>query len=89
MKFEIEKAKDGTFTTRIRVNCKVTFSNNGLNTKQASYKKLTGLYKGMLDSLHISYVEITKLKGSAMILVNLDMPLGMHNEIIEVKEINC
>lgn len=89
MKFEIEKVKDGTFTTRIRVNGKVTFSNNGLNTKQAAYKKIIGLYKGILDSLYISYNEIKKQRGEAIIFVNEDMPGGMHNELIEVKEINC
>ena len=84
MKFEIEKAKDETFTTRIKVNGKVTFSNGGLNTKQAAYKKLIGLYKGILNSVNITEMRIGKTKGKASIVVIED-----NEYYIPVTEINC
>lgn len=84
MKFEIEKLKDGTFTVRIKVNGKVTFSNNGLDTKQAAYKKLCGLYKGILNTVSI-VGNVYKLKGKKAI----EVKIFNYPDIIQVKEINC
>jgi|LakMenEpi03Aug12_release.lakeMendotaPanAssembly.Ray.scaffolds.fasta_scaffold962429_1 uncharacterized protein YegP (UPF0339 family) len=85
MKFEIEKLKDNTFTVRIKVNGKVTFSNNGINTKQAAYKKLAGLYNGLLTSLDMQLKHVTKTRG----FNSLDIVTEEGQNVIYVKEINC
>lgn len=85
MNFEIEKVKDGTFTVRIRVNGKVTFSNNGINTKQTAYKKIAGLYNGLLTSLDMHLKHVTKTRG----FNSLDIVTEENQSVIYVKEINC
>ena len=85
MKFEIEKAKDGTFTTRIKVNGKVTFSNNGLNSKQAAYKKIIGLYNGVIASTGIKINSIAKKRSFPEITITYENVKAY----IYVKEINC
>jgi uncharacterized protein YegP (UPF0339 family) len=85
MKFEIEKVKDGTFTVRIRVNGKVTFSNNSINTKQAAYKKIAGLYNGLLTTLDMQLKHVTKTRG----FNSLDIVTEEGHNVIFVKELNC
>ena len=90
MKFEIEKVKDRTFTVRIKVNGRVTFSNNGIDTKQAAYKKLSGLYKGFIKSLILRCRDVSKVKGKPMIGMWVYYTPDVTRYVcIDVKEINC
>lgn len=84
MKFEIEKAKDGTFTTRIKVNGRVTFSNGGLNTKQAAYKKIIGLYTHIVLTTGFIF-NVRKAKGKPQLIIEF----GVTKKELSIKEINC
>lgn len=92
MNLEIEKIKDGTFTVRIRAKGRITFSNSGLNTKQAAYKKLCGLYKAILSDF-VKMDCVLKNGKSIEVYYNNDChPVNSSRIVffeVPVKEINC
>jgi uncharacterized protein YegP (UPF0339 family) len=86
MKFEIEKSKNGTFTARIKTKGRITFSNSGLNTKQAAYKKIAGLYKAILNEIGVACIVKKRRNENA---IHVFSKSGVHEFKVAVKEIEC
>jgi hypothetical protein len=87
MKFEIEKAKDGTFTSREVVNGKVTRYNSGVNTKQKAYQNIIGWIKR--DVKRCGVAVGTFKKGNKGIHTYVSIGVCGKSGFVKVKEINC
>ena len=87
MKLEIEKVKDGTFTSRgIGKNGKLIFANHDANTKQAAYKNLIADAKGWANLFGLTGADVSKVKNNPKLLITHSYGA---KAIIDVKEINC
>lgn len=90
MKFEIKKAKDGTFTSRTRAaNGQIVGSNQQANTKQGAYKNIMANAKIWAAAFEFEDVVITKTPNKAELWVAYTSYEVRLTVCIDVKEINC
>jgi uncharacterized protein YegP (UPF0339 family) len=91
MKFEIEKAKDGTFTTRLKSgNGKIIAHNKQVDTKQAAYKNVVANIKAYAKLLRLKpHIVRPYYKTKDVYCVFVIDEEIMHITNVPVKEINC